>query len=91
MQRLNPDMLVLQGDRFETFCMAAAAWSDAVKFQTFKKAVRYMDEELVIRKWNGFPHLRIVKDYQMPNVSEKVARIILSYTDYVNRVAWRKC
>lgn len=34
--------------------------------------------------------LRLVADYQMPNVSDKVVRILHSYTDYVNRVVWRK-
>ena len=34
--------------------------------------------------------LRLVEDYSMPNVSEKVARIVHSYTDYVNRIVWKR-
>lgn len=38
----------------------------------------------------GQKSLSIVADYQMTNVSEKVVRILHSYTDYVNRIVWKK-
>jgi len=34
--------------------------------------------------------LRNVADYSMPNVSDKVLRVIVSYTDYINRTIWNK-
>jgi UDP-N-acetylglucosamine 2-epimerase (non-hydrolysing) len=37
---------------------------------------------------DGQKKFRQVADYTTPNVSDKVTRIILSYTDYVRRVVW---
>ncbi len=34
--------------------------------------------------------MRLVSDYSMPNVSDKVVRLLHSYTDYVSRVVWKK-
>jgi UDP-N-acetylglucosamine 2-epimerase (non-hydrolysing) len=35
-------------------------------------------------------NFRPVADYSMPNVSDKMVRIIISYTDYIKRVVWRE-
>ena len=47
-------------------------------------------EALDAQERNPKRNFREVYDYQMPNVGEKVVRIIISYTDYVNRVVWSK-
>lgn len=47
-------------------------------------------EELKTQQRGEERSFRQVADYSIPNVSKKMVRIILSYTDYINRVVWRK-
>jgi UDP-N-acetylglucosamine 2-epimerase (non-hydrolysing) len=57
------------------------------------KAQRVMESiEIVTANYSKTNrHFRIIQDYDTDNVSKKVLRIIMSYTDYVNRTVWQKC
>jgi UDP-N-acetylglucosamine 2-epimerase (non-hydrolysing) len=57
-----------------------------LEYKRVKEALKVLETQ----KRGAERTLRQVADYSMPNVSEKVVRIILSYTDYVNRVVWQK-
>ena len=46
--------------------------------------------KMITAQQPGERAFRMVSDYSMTNVSDKVERIILSYVDYVNRVVWQK-
>jgi UDP-N-acetylglucosamine 2-epimerase len=46
--------------------------------------------QLESQKRGGERTLRQVSDYSMPNVSDKMVRILISYTDYIKRVVWRE-
>ena len=46
--------------------------------------------QLQCQKVGSYRDFRLVTDYSMPNVSAKIVRIIISYTDYINRVVWKK-
>lgn len=48
-------------------------------------------EQLKYQKTGKERNFRQVQDYCMPNVSDKIVRIIISYTDYVKRVVWSEC
>ncbi|OAB77328.1 non-hydrolyzing UDP-N-acetylglucosamine 2-epimerase [Cochleicola gelatinilyticus] len=68
------------------------AMEEASVMMTGLKPERIMQalSALKMQQRNPERNFRPVYDYSMPNVSEKMVRIILSYTDYVNRVVWSK-
>ncbi len=56
------------------------------------QAERVLESVAVVVKQHSAAErrFRLVQDYDTDNVSKKVLRIILSYTDYINRTVWRK-
>ena len=64
----------------------AAVMMVGLESKNVMRALEILDNQVRDPKRNIF----MVSDYEKPNVSEKVVRIIHSYTDYVNRVVWKK-
>jgi UDP-N-acetylglucosamine 2-epimerase (non-hydrolysing) len=64
----------------------AAVMMVGLELDRVRKGLAILESQLR----GGERSLRFVTDYSMPNVSEKVVRIIHGYTDYVNRVVWKK-
>ncbi len=68
------------------------AMEEAVAIMTGLGSERILQSLLILESQSrGSERLiRQVNDYSTPNVSDKIVRIIHSYTDYVNRVVWKK-
>ncbi len=65
------------------------AMEEAAVMMVGLKKTRILQALKIVEK-QELETIRYVDDYKMPNVSEKVVRIIISYTDYVNRNVWHK-
>jgi UDP-N-acetyl-L-fucosamine synthase len=64
----------------------ASVMLTGVNYDNVKRALSVLDHQ----KRGTERSLGLVADYSMPNVSEKVVRLITSYTHYVNRTVWAK-
>ncbi len=64
----------------------AAVMLVGLKWERIRQGISVVERQARARNRT----LRIVMDYDVPNVSEKVVRIIISYVDYVRRAVWKK-
>lgn len=64
----------------------AAVMMVGLEIDRVMQGMKILDDQVA----SETPVLRLVADYSMPNVSDKVLRIIQSYTDFVNRKVWKK-
>jgi len=64
----------------------AATMMVGLEIDRIMQGIEILENQLSVNERN----LRLVSDYSMPNVAEKVVRIIHSYRDYVMRTVWKK-
>ena len=57
-----------------------------LEYERIQQCLNILNEQ----QRGDFRLLQLVSDYSQLNVSEKVVRILHSYTDYINRVVWKK-
>ena len=63
----------------------AAVMLTGMNIERIRQAIAQLEDQNIEER-----NFQLTKDYSVPNVSDKVVRIILSYTDFVNRVVWAK-
>ena len=68
----------------------AAVMMVGLAVERVRQGLAILAKQLRGDTWSESNGARQVADYAVPNVSDKVVRIIHSYTDYVNRVVWKK-
>ena len=75
----------------ETFERPEAMEEEAVMMTGMNMERVMQSLDILEKQSNGTPRtLELVKDYSKRNISEKIPRIILSYTDYINKFIWKK-
>ena len=64
----------------------ASVMMPGLNFEKVESCLEVLESQKICQK----RILNIVQDYKSESVSEKIVRIILSYTDYVNQFIWKK-
>ena len=76
--------------KLDTFAHARIFLAGAVPFAGLRSGMLPQVVEMVLAQRGRLPATSRVVDYEPTDVARTVTRVILSYTDYVNRTVWRR-